>query len=284
MIENVKLNEFIEKVKSILSDMNNEEKDLWIIQQAKLINNNRYDDFLKSLSGDKKIQYMPTYEKIEEFCKRIENKEIYLEYETHYIEFTEFGYYDDFEETFNDPYGIISFFNTVFSACSDLIKLDEYSMVYDIIMLIASLEIEIVEAEDSEDCYQGDYPFTLEQFFSYHLLSMDAKKLSFLLIRSYYEINKSRDKSVIAHEIIDLFIMPFCTKILPSDIFYLDEVPELLYNMRIILEKKIDTLGKIVNAKNFDKCSLKDRYLISRKFDRFNEMLSNIKSSAEWCG
>ena len=38
---------------------------------------------------------MPSQEEIEEFCQKVENKEISMEYETHYYEFDDDGRYMD---------------------------------------------------------------------------------------------------------------------------------------------------------------------------------------------
>ncbi len=109
--------------------MSLEEKDSWIITQAKLAKNE--DDFLLSLSGDKKIQSMMDDSEIQEFCKKIKNEEIYLVYETYYVEFTEFGYYGDWDEVFHDPFNIINFFDNILFSCHHLMKLGEYEKVFN---------------------------------------------------------------------------------------------------------------------------------------------------------
>lgn len=50
---------------------------------------------------------MPTRKEIEKFCRKVENKEIYLEYETQYYEFDDDGrYMDDWKRWHHDPFGV----------------------------------------------------------------------------------------------------------------------------------------------------------------------------------
>lgn len=78
---------FIKLVEEQLGKMSETEKDKWILARAKLTEESKQQGFLMSLSGEKKIIYMPSQREIEEFCEKVESGEIYLEYETHYYEF-----------------------------------------------------------------------------------------------------------------------------------------------------------------------------------------------------
>ena len=71
--------------------MSESEKDKWILTQAKLLEESKQEDFLMSLSSEKKIIYMPNQKEIEELCDKVESGEIYIEYETHYYEFDDNG-------------------------------------------------------------------------------------------------------------------------------------------------------------------------------------------------
>lgn len=106
-----------------------EEKDAWILTQANLTEESEAEDFIMSLTGEKKISYMPTELQIEEFCKKVQNGDIFVEYETHYYEFDSDGrYMDDWEVRHNDPQGAFSFLNRTFRDCHDLICLGEYDL------------------------------------------------------------------------------------------------------------------------------------------------------------
>lgn len=73
---------FFKRVEKQLSEMSEAQKDEWILIQARLLDDEEQEDFLKSLSGRKKILYMPETEEIEAFCRRVENGEIVLDWLT----------------------------------------------------------------------------------------------------------------------------------------------------------------------------------------------------------
>ncbi len=274
MKKDTKLNDFIGKVEQFLSSMSVEEKDSWIITQAKLTRSEK--DFLKSLSGEKKIQFMPSEREIKDFCQKIENEEIYLLYETHYVEFDEFGYCDDFDEVFHDPFGISSFFDSVLLSCHDLMKLGEYQEVQKNILLLVSLEVCIAEHDESEDIYQGDYPFTITEFFRNDLLAIERKNVVYDLIMSYYQLNKAGDITHLAGEIIKRFSLPLCEDILPSDIFSENEIQYLFTEMASILRSDITSLSKVVKKENFDRWRGENNKLVER-YERNNRLLEDIK-------
>lgn len=113
---------FIKLVKKQLDKMSETEKDKWILTQAKLLEESKQEGFLMSLSGEKKIIYMPSQKEIEELCDKVEIGEIYLEYETHYFEFDDNGrYMDDWKVWHNDPLKAFSLLNRIFMGCNDLL-------------------------------------------------------------------------------------------------------------------------------------------------------------------
>ena len=77
---------YIQQITEQLNKMSEEQKNQQIISQAKLCKESERQGLLQSLTGEKKISYMPTRKEIEEFCRKVENQEIYLEYETQYFE------------------------------------------------------------------------------------------------------------------------------------------------------------------------------------------------------
>ncbi len=87
------MDDFINKIQKQLESMSEKEKDSWIISQAKTISDWRQEDFFKSICGTKKVIYMPERQEIDGFCKKILSGEIVVEYETHYVEFDDFGHF-----------------------------------------------------------------------------------------------------------------------------------------------------------------------------------------------
>jgi hypothetical protein len=125
---------FIKQVKEQLGKMSEAEKEEWILTQAKLLGESKQQSFLMSLSGEKKVIYMPSQGEIEEFCEKVDHGDIYLEYETHYYEFDDDGrYMDDWKVWHNDPFQAMGFLNRVFRGCHDLLPLNDYKTVVDIL-------------------------------------------------------------------------------------------------------------------------------------------------------
>lgn len=62
---------FIKQVEEQLNRMSEAEKEEWILSQARLLEEREQQDFLMSLSGEKKIIYMPgRYKKFYSSAKR----------------------------------------------------------------------------------------------------------------------------------------------------------------------------------------------------------------------
>ncbi len=157
--------------------MSEAEKEEWILTQAKLLEENEQQSFLMSLSGEKKVIYMPSQGEIEELCEKVDHGDIYLEYETHYYEFDDDGrYMDDWKVWHNDPFQVMGFLNRVFSGCHDLLLLNEYKTVVDILDRVCKLEFKVIESPDSED-FEDDSPFTLVNAAEEGMLSMSIRVL-----------------------------------------------------------------------------------------------------------
>ena len=107
----MKNNAFEDHIIKLLQEMSVQQKDDWILIKAKLISETEQQDFIMSLTGEKKITYMPTETEIEEFCRKVNCGDIYVEYESHYCEFNSEGkYINDWEIWHNDPKEAFPFF------------------------------------------------------------------------------------------------------------------------------------------------------------------------------
>ncbi len=121
---------FMDHIYKMLEELPTARKDKWIMEQAKLISEEMRDDFILSLNGEKKIIYMPMEAEIDELCKKVQNGEIYVEYETHYYEFDTDGRYMDNRKIWhNDPKGVFPSLDRTFNGCHDLLRLGEYKLV-----------------------------------------------------------------------------------------------------------------------------------------------------------
>ena len=112
------MDDFFDKLRTQLKNMTPDEKDDWILAQAKILPEWKREDFYKSICGSKKVIDMPERSEIDEFCEKVRNGEIAVEYETHYVEFDDFGsFHDDWEYDFYDPEQAMTFLSAVISGC-----------------------------------------------------------------------------------------------------------------------------------------------------------------------
>ena len=89
------MDDFFDKLRTQLKNMTSDEKDDWILAQSKILPEWRREDFYKSICGSKKVIDIPERSEIDEFCEKVRNGEIAVEYETHYVEFDDFGSFHD---------------------------------------------------------------------------------------------------------------------------------------------------------------------------------------------
>lgn len=230
------MDNFLMKIKEQLLIMTEAEKDAWIISQAKITAKYRQEDFYKCLCGKKRSLYMPEFEEIDAFCGKVRNGEIVVEYETHYMEFDEFGHYiDDWVQTYHDPSRAFYFIETVFSGCHDLIVLEEYEKAQKVLEKVLYLKFDIVDHIDTDDSCE-DETFDLSDAVRNGLLSADCRQL----LQDYVcacrmSLKKNQE---LARKIVDVFEMEMFEKYVPSQI--LEEQRESLLLPAIKLELETD--------------------------------------------
>jgi len=265
---------FLDKVKMHLENMSVEKKDEWIISQAKLVG--YYQDFIDSLLGNKKIQYMPKISEIENFCKKVRCGEIYLEYETHYLKFDASGrYYGDWDIQYNDPLNAMTFLQGVFRGCHDLILLEEYKSAVDILNEICRLEFEIMDSPESEDCYQEDSGFTIVDVYENNLLYIDRNEVASDWFYSFYVTNKDLECTKLANELIELMKSPILEKTVPSDIFRNRDSEELFLKMLQQLEDEIRRNNeKMASYKEWSH----EGYVLKKLIEHQNRIVDDLRS------
>lgn len=152
------MDSFYDKIQKQLKKMTEQEKDAWILSQAKILPEWEQEGFYKSVCGTKKIIHMPELSEIDEFCRKAKNGDISMEYETHYVEFDDYGHFhDDWEHDFYDPDHAMIFLSSVFHGCHDLIVLEEYSQAFEILDEVITLEFAIVDHPDTDDTCQDEF-------------------------------------------------------------------------------------------------------------------------------
>ncbi len=101
---------------------------------------------------------MPERDEITEFCDRVRNGDICVEYETHYVEFDDYGHFhDDWEHDFYDPDYAMSFISSVIKGCHDLIVLEEFETAFEILDDIIGLEFVIKDHPETDDICEDEF-------------------------------------------------------------------------------------------------------------------------------
>lgn len=283
---------FFKRVEKQLSEMSEAQKDEWILIQARLLDDEEQEDFLKSLSGRKKILYMPEAEEIEAFCRRMENGEIVLEYETHYYEFDDDGrYMDDWKTWYNDPDGAMPFLDRVFGGCHELLTLGEYEMAAGILDRVCRLEFQVIEAEDSEDGPEKD-TFSIVGAAKEGMLSMGRKEIgldwltaetgcpgighaaSGCAVSGGGEDENTRQTARRLKEILE---HPMCDEVNPEALLEINLPEGIFSEMSALLETEI-TEGKAELDRRFHGQGYsREKFRAENKLRRKRELAANIR-------
>ena len=268
---------FIKQVAEQLNRMSEAEKEEWVLSQARLLEEREQQDFLMSLSDEKKIIYMPSQREIEEFCEKVESGEIYLEYETHYYEFDDNGrYMDDWKVWHNDPSGAMPFLNRTFKGSHDLLILSEYRTVADILDRVCRLEFKVVEAVDSED-FEDDSPFTVADADEEGMLSVNIKDVGIDWVTSVVKMTDKWESLELANLLLRIFKQPICRKINPS-ILIGETIPEDLFShMLNILNVEISGAEIMLNKMFSEIAYSHEKYLFEKKLKKKQEIALDIR-------
>lgn len=181
-IENME--NFIKRLQEQLDNMTEEEKDQWILTQARLLPEYKQEDFYQSICGKKMVMNMPGLDEIAAFCDRVECGEIVMQYEAHYIKFDGFGHSRNcWEHDFYDPGHAMNFVSSVLQGCHDLIILGAYETAFKLLDQMLNLCFVIVDHPDTDDCC-ADASMDLEKAIDERLISIDRNDLLEDYIRS----------------------------------------------------------------------------------------------------
>lgn len=268
---------FLEKIEKQLAEMSGREKDAWILSQAKLYPENRQEEILLSLSGKKKIIDMPMYDEINEFCERVENGDIYFEYETHYYEFDNDGrYMDDWKVWHNDVFGAISFLDGVFAGCHDLMCLEEYEDVVSILDRVCELEFSVEKAENSED-EPEEIVFLLSDADNEGMFSRKLCDVGADWIRAVAQLTSGQDKRSRIEKLLRMFEHPVCKTVKPRILLEGGISQEMFIEMTKILEGEIVDLEALKEEMAGKGTYCRERFKVQSQIDRKKEILSDIR-------
>lgn len=266
---------FIDKIQEQLKRMSEEEKDAWIISQAKIATEWLQENIYKSICGTKKVVDMPEPREIDEFCEKVRDGDIVVEYETHYVEFDDYGHYhDDWEYDFYDPSGAMEFLSSVFEGCHDLIILGEYGEAFEILDKVIGLEFTIEDHPDTDDSCEDEF-LNLDQAIKEGMLSLDREKT----LQDYIEAcrNSGKNGKETAEKITSALEMELFEDCKLCDCIELAGDDPLLSDIKDMLHRDMDSVGKEDEEK-----SRRDKYYLGQY--QAQERIKHIKKLIEYFG
>lgn len=269
------MDHFIDKIQKRLKLMSEKEKDEWIISQAKITPEWKQEDIYKSICGTKKVINMPERTEIDEFCEKVKDGDIVVEYETHYVEFDDYGHFhDDWEHDFHDPSGAMIFLSSVFHGCHDLVILEEYEQAFEILDELMGLQFTIENHPDTDDACEDEF-LDLAQAVREGMLSIDREDV----LRDYIEACRKSAKvgKEAARKITSAFEMELFRDCKPYTCITLTAREPLLGDIKNMLEKDLEAVRK-----DYDEKSRQDEYYWGQY--RAQERMRRIKELIEYFG
>lgn len=265
------MDHFYDKIQKQLKKMTEQEKDAWILSQAKILPEWEQEDFYKSVCGTKRILHMPEYSEIDEFCRKVKNGDISMEYETHYVEFDDYGHFhDDWEYDFYDPDHAMTFLSTVFHGCHDLIALEEYSQALGILDKVITLEFAIVDHPDTDDACEEDF-MSLDMAVQEGLILINRDDL----LKDYILAcrNVVHDKKTAAEKIVAALEMELFKDSKASSIWGITEKDPLLDEIRKKLADDLQRYGDEFTEKRKKDKYYWGEYRDKERIRRINELI-----------
>ena len=245
-----------------------------------MVEESAQQDFIMSLTGEKKITYMPTEAEIDELCEKVQSGEICVEYETHYYEFdTDGRYMDNWKIWHNDPKGAFLVLDRTFRGCRDLLQLGEYGLARKILDRICRLEFQVVEAKNTEN-FEDDSPFTIADAAKEQKFSMRMEEIGFHWLESMLLDRKGEDGPAFAGELLEAFRSEICKNLSPSDLCALMS-EKLLDHMETILERAVDEMDAELKSIPQEGKYWRKKYEIEKKKARDEHLLLDIRRKCQ---
>jgi hypothetical protein len=265
------MDNFLDKIRKQLEQMTETQKDAWVLSQAKLLPERKREDFYKSLCGTKKVIDMPERSEIDEFCDKVRNGDITVEYYTYYFEFDASGNYcDDWDYRFYDPNDAMPFISSVVSGCHDLILLEEYDAALEILDDIISLEFVIEDHPDSEDICEDEF-IDLDRAIREGILNIDRDNL----LRDYIEACTNASKECInaADKITAAFEMELFRKCETENCLTVSGNDPLLNDIKKNLSEDLKRFEREYNEKIRKDEYYRSQYSDEERIEHINKLI-----------
>jgi hypothetical protein len=193
-------NEFIKEVDEKLSTMSESEKEKWIHNLARTIKENERCKFLNSLNGENNSgESIHDINEIQEWCKNIQNGDIY--FECSYCELYDENYWRDDSYEYYDTYEIGKKLISAFQVAEDLLYQKKYEKALGLYDLLINM---IFQAYDSDS--EETMELEIEELVDENLVSLNLKKIVLNLLYAKYQTSNGKDRVQVIFNYIKLNI------------------------------------------------------------------------------
>ena len=141
--------EYLTQVENILNQMNERQLKEWIYAQARIGKLQNRKAFISSLAG-KEIKSSLNYDEIMEWCRKIDDEEIYFEAEE-YEYYPEGGWESDYEVIYKDPFKIGNMIDNIFDLGFSMMMCKKYEHAFRLFECILNHHFRVYHDEFGYD-------------------------------------------------------------------------------------------------------------------------------------
>lgn len=181
--------EYMKTVEKKLSLMTEEEKTKWIYNKARIVKEHERKEILNSLNEESEYDSI-IYEKdkIEQWCEKIEEGEIYFEC-SGYEEYGESYWDSDFVYDYYDPFGIRDDLNKGFQVAENLLFQKQYKDSLKLNERLLNMSF-FVSDRDTDEWNEFDFEEVVNEIWT----KFDYEGIILTLIYAIYQTKKEKDR------------------------------------------------------------------------------------------
>ena len=242
-------NEFIKSVDEKLAAMSDTEKQKWIHNLARTIQENERCKFLNSLNSENNCgEIIHDIKEIQDWCEKIQNGDIY--FISSYCEVYDENYWSDYSYEYCDTNEIGKKLTFAFQVAEDLLYQKEYEKASVLYNLLIEMIFQAYDSDSEETMELG-----LEELVDENLVSLNLKKIVLNLIYAKYQTSNGKERAQAIYSYIKLNI----SKDIKLEEFFTIG-PEELVGIGVFLEEWIAFLmcedGDLAGSLLFEACML----------------------------
>ncbi|KAJ50003.1 hypothetical protein BD780_000822 [Clostridium tetanomorphum] len=193
-------NEFIKAVDKKLATMDEREKEKWIHNLARTIQENERCKFLNSLNGENNCgEIIYDIKEIQEWCEKIQNGDIY--FECSYCEVYGENYWRDYSYEYYDTYEIGKKLTFAFQVAEDLLYQKKYEKASVLYNLLIDMVFQAYDSDSEEIMELG-----IEELVDENLVSLNLKKIVLNLLYAKYQTSNGEERVQAIYSYIKLNI------------------------------------------------------------------------------